>query len=127
MKGSLTLEAAYIVPFCIFIVGVVCYLGVFEYNRAVLKMTGYECILRTMEERTADDTIFWENLLNRANEEAGLRTFGITELDVKAKITVSQIVLHFQGIQTFFRTPIEVMVAYERTCPELMLRTMTGR
>lgn len=127
MKGSLTLEAAYLVPFCFLIIGIVCYLGIFEYNRAVLKLTGYECILRTMEERTENDTVFWENLLNRADREAELRTLGISELDVEARITTSQIVLHYQGIQTFFRTPIKVSVSYERVCPELMLRFMTGR
>lgn len=127
MKGSLTLEAAYMVPFCILIIGIICYLGIFEYNRAVLKLTGYECILRTMEERTESDMIFWENLLKRADQEAALRTLGISDLDVEAKITASQIVLRFHGVQTFFRTPIQVSVSYERIYPEFMLRIMTER
>ena len=37
MKGSLTVEAAFVFPFCFLVIGIVCLLGVFLYNQAVLK------------------------------------------------------------------------------------------
>lgn len=126
MKGSLTVEAAYIFPFCFLIIGIVCYLGIFEYNRAVLKMTGYECILQTMEERDGAEEAFQENLLRRARQAAKERTFGMTDLEVSAKITTSKISVSLQGIQTMIQTPLEVTVVYERTFPELTLRLMAG-
>ena len=45
MKGNLTIEAAYLFPFCFFILSLICYLGIFLYNHAVLELTGYECVL----------------------------------------------------------------------------------
>ena len=51
MKGSVTIEAAWIFPFCFFVIAIVCCLGIYEYNQTVLKISGYECIVRTMEER----------------------------------------------------------------------------
>ena len=51
MKGSLTVEAACIMPFCFLVITIVCVLGIYEYNQAVLQMTGYECILETVAEQ----------------------------------------------------------------------------
>ena len=38
------------------------------YNQSVLKMTGYECILRTMEERELQENLLKDNLIHRAKE-----------------------------------------------------------
>lgn len=124
MKGSLTVEAAYIFPLCFLVLGIVCYLGIYEYNRAVLKMTGYECILQTMEERDEDEDGFKENLLRRAEQAAKERTFGMVNLKTSAKITASKVSISLQGVQTIFQAPLEVTVVYERTFPELTLRMM---
>ena len=66
MKGNLTIEAAYLFPFCFFILSLICYLGIFLYNQAVLELTGYECVLQTMEEREIRDELFREKLYERA-------------------------------------------------------------
>lgn len=124
MKGSLTIEAAYIFPLCFLILGIVCYLGIYEYNRAVLKMTGYECILQTMEE--SDEDCFKENLLRRAELAAKERTFGMVDLKTSAKITATKVSVSIQGEQRMLQVPLEVTVIYERTFPELTLRMMKG-
>ena len=49
MKGNLTSEAAYLFPYCFFILSLICYLGIFLYNQAVFELTGYECVLKKME------------------------------------------------------------------------------
>ena len=46
MKGSLTVEASFVIPLCFLFLGVIFYLGIYQYNQAVLQMTGYECILQ---------------------------------------------------------------------------------
>ena len=120
----MTIEAAYIFPLCFLILGIVCYLGIYEYNRAVLKMAGYECILQTMEER--DEDCFKENLLRRAELAAKERTFGMVDLKTSAKITATKDSVSIQGEQRMLQVPLEVTVIYERTFPELTLRMMKG-
>ena len=34
MKGNVTIEAAYLFPFCFLVLGLICYLGIFLYNQA---------------------------------------------------------------------------------------------
>lgn len=126
MKGSLTIEAAYIYPFCFLIIGIVCALGIYQYNRAVLEMTGYECILQTMEERELEEEIFKENLLRRVKQESADRTFGIKDLQVSLKMTPSKISINYEGIQAILDVPMEVTVVYERTYPELTLKLTRG-
>ena len=125
MKGSLTVEASYIFPFCFVVLGIVCLLGIYQYNQAVLKMTGYECILQTMEERN-QETIFKENLLRRAEQAAKDRTCGVEDLKVSVKTTVSKISLSYEGRQSIINVPLAVKIVYERTYPELTLRLSKG-
>ena len=123
MRGNLTVEAALIVPFCIMIILIVCQLGIFQYDREVLKMTGYECILKTVEEGgnlTSND--FCEALKNRAMVAATDRMLGLKSLNAEVKMTSSKIVLVFEGVSTMLEIPMEVSVAYERIYPELTLR-----
>lgn len=127
MKGSMTLEASYIFPFCFVVIGIVCYLGIFQYNQAVLKMTGYECILQTMEERDRNETTLKENLLQMANVAAKDRTFGVENLKTSVKITTSKISINYTGIQSMFQIPLDITVAYERIYPELTLRLTKGK
>lgn len=122
MKGSLTVEASYIFPFCFVIVGIVCYLGIFGYNQAVLKMTGYECILQALEERNASEEVLKEHLLEKAGQSAGNRTLAVRDLEVSVKTTASKISVSYHCIQTMLNIPLEVTVVYERTFPELTLR-----
>lgn len=126
MRGSLTVEAAYIFPLCFLILGIICYLGIFEYNRAVLKMTGYECILKTMEESHQSDDYLKEQLLRKVEETAKERTLGMMDLKAAAKITASKVSVSLQGVQSMLLVPLEVTVVYERTFPELTLRLRKG-
>ena len=124
MKGSLTVEAAFVFPFCFLVIGTVCMLGVFLYNQAVLKMTGYECILRTMEEREQGEAYFLENLLQRAEESGKARTLGIENLNAMVRITASKVSLKYQCVQTLLNLPIEISIVCDRVYPELSLRLM---
>lgn len=126
MKGSLTVEASYIYPFCFVIIGIVCLLGIYLYNCAVLKLTGYECVVQIMEEREEGEVIFREDLIRRAEQAARDRTFGIGNLETSLKITASKLSLTFRCIQSGIRVPIKVTVVYERTFPEMTLRIMKG-
>ena len=122
MKGNVTIEAAYLFPFCFFTLGLICYLGIFLYNQAVLELTGYECILRTVEERELRDELLKEQLYERAKEAAQERTFGVEKLQITLKVTASKIIINYKGIQSVISVPINVDVVYERTSPEQMLR-----
>ena len=124
MKGSLTVEAAFVFPFCFLVIGIVCLLGVFLYNQAVLKMTGYECILQTMEERELKEEVLLENLLQRAEENGKARTLGIEDLNATVRITASKVSLKYQCVQTLLNLPIEISVACDRIYPETSLRLM---
>lgn len=124
MKGSLTVEAAFVFPFCFLVIGIVCLLGVFLYNQAVLKMTGYECILQTMEERDLKEEVLLENLLQRAEENGKARTLGIEDLNATVRITASKVSLKYQCVQTLLNLPIEISVACDRVYPETSLRLM---
>lgn len=126
MKGSMTVEASYIFPFCFLVIGIVCYLGIFQYNQAVLKMTGYECILQTMEEREESEELFKENLLRRAEQSAKDRTLGVKELNVSVKMTASKISVSYSCMQKMLEVPLGVTAVYERTNPELTLRLAAG-
>lgn len=122
MKASLTAEGSYLFPFCFLIIGIVCYLGIFEYNQAVLKVTGYECIFETME--SSGETVWEEELIRNAERAAEARTIGAEKLQVSVNITSTKIKLTYACIQKLFQTPIKVTVVYERTFPERTLRTL---
>ena len=122
MRVSMTVEAALIFPFCFIVLMIVCYLGIFQYNQAVLKLTGYECILRTMEEREQETSFLIENILHRAKEYGEARTLGVKNLNVSVKLTATKISLTYSCVQSVLESPIEVTVNYERVYPELTLR-----
>ena len=126
MRGSLTVEASCIFPFCFLIIFFICYLGIYQYNLAVLKTSGYECILRSMEERELDKEFFIEHLLQRAKELADARTIGVKNLDVSVKLTSSTILLTYNGTQSVLDSPMEVTATYTRIYPELILRMERG-
>lgn len=126
MKGSLTVEAAYIFPFCFIVIGLVSILGLFLFNQAVLEMTAYECILHTIEERNLEEETFKEHLLKRAEQVGNERTLGVKELQVSMKMTASKISLTYTGTQSVIGAPIEATAVYERTFPELTLKLKKG-
>lgn len=126
MKGSLTVEAAYIFPFCFMVIGLVSILGLFLFNQTVLEMTAYECILHTIEERNLEEETFKEHLLKRAEQVGNERTFGVKELQVSMKMTASKISLTYTGTQSVIGAPIEATAVYERTFPELTLKLKKG-
>lgn len=126
MKGSLTVEASCIFPFCFVVIAIICYLGIHQYNQAVLEMTGYECILQTMEERNEEESVFKENLLRRARQAAADRIVGVNDLKTSLNMTASKISLSYEGTQTIFDIAFKVTVVYERVYPELTLRFTDG-
>lgn len=124
MKGSLTVEASYIVPMCLIAVLIVCYLGIFEYNQAVLQMTGYECLLLVMGNDDMSEEEQKEMLLKRTKEIAQERVLSMESVDVRVKMTATKVWIEFECIQTLPHRNMEVSVVYERTFPELTLRMM---
>ena len=122
MKGNLTVEASYILPLCLFMIAILGQLGIYQYDREVLKLTGYECILKTVEDVDVTEETMKQNLEKRALENAMARLVGIKDLKVDAKITVSKILLTFQGVHCIFDSPLEVKIVYERVSPEVTLR-----
>ena len=124
MKGSVTIEAAWMFPFCFFIIAVVSCLGVYKYNQTVLKISGYECIVRTMEERNLEESLVKENLKVRILETATERTLGLKDLQVSIKTTTNKIVVTMKGIQRLLHLPLEVEVFYERVYPERTLQLL---
>lgn len=126
MKGSVTVEAAYIFPFCFIIIAIVCCLGIFQYNLAVLKMTGYECILCTVGELEEGSEFSEDNLAQSAETSARNRILAIRDLETSVKVTASKISVKYSGTQFLLNIPFEVMAVYERTFPELTLRLTHG-
>lgn len=126
MRGSLTIESAFVFPFCFMVVLIVCQLGIFQYDRAVLKMTAYECILKAVEDEKLTESELIEQLQSRALNNGEERVLGVKDLNAAVKVTASKIVLTFQGVHTMLETPMEVSAAYERFYPELILRISEG-
>ena len=124
MKGSVTIEAAWMFPFCFFIIVVVSCLGIYTYNQTVLKIRGYDCIVRTMEERNLEEPLVEENLKVRILETATERTLGLKDLQVSIKTTTNKIVVTMKGIQRLLHLPLEVEVFYERVYPERTLQLL---
>lgn len=124
MKGSLTVEAAFVFPFCFLIIGIIYALGIFLYNQSVLKLTGYECIVQTMEDRDQKEEILLETLLQRAEETGKSRTLGIENLNAIVRITATKITLKYQCVQRILNLPMEVSIVCDRVYPEMSLRLM---
>lgn len=122
MKGSLTIEAALVIPFCFVILGIVSFLGIFQYNQVVLKMTAYECILQTDGEEIPSEAVLKKLLTEQAKEKGNARGLAVKDLEVTVNVTVSKITLTYRCTQALLNLPVEVTVVYERTFPELTLR-----
>ena len=122
MKGSLTVEASLVFPFCFVVIGIVCFLGIFLYDQTVLKLTGYECILQVIEQESTDIENFKNNLQNQVKETGALRTLAIADLQANVKISTSKISVSFSGKQKLLNLPLEMSVVYEKVFPELTLR-----
>lgn len=127
MKGSLTVEASLVLPFCFFVIAIVCSLGIFQYNQAVLEVTGYECLIHTMELREDSEKFWQESIKKLAEETAKERLLGVEELSATVKITASKIIVNYRGNQSFLKLPLEVTVIYERVHPELTFRLLSGK
>lgn len=127
MKGSMTLEASYVFPFCFLVIAIVCSLGIFKYNQAVFKISGYESILQTMEAREESEENWKDHLLKKAEQIAQARVLGVKDLKTSVKMTTSKISVSYSGTQRLLMLPIEVTVVYERTYPELTLRLLSGK
>ena len=122
MKGSLTVEASYILPFCMVVILILCQLGIYQYNREVLKITGYECILKTMEDANAEKQHISEELQKRTMELITERMIGVEDLKVTVKITMTKIFMTLEGVQKMLNSPLSVKVTYERCHTETTLR-----
>ena len=123
MKGSLTVEASFVIPLCFLFLGVIFYLGIYQYNQAVLQMTGYECILQNADRLAESEKQFRECLMQHAEDAAKMRTLGISEMEAIVKITPARVLLTYRcRQQMILETDLEVTAAYERIYPELILR-----
>lgn len=122
MKGSLTVEASLVFPFCLMVIGIVCLLGVFLYDQVVLKITGYECILQTMEQEAISEEAFLGTLKKQAEITARNRTLMLADLQADVKISTSKITLSYQGKQKLWELPINTTIVYQKVFPELTLR-----
>ena len=122
MKGSLTVEASYIFPFCFLVIGLVCYLGIYSYNLSVLKMTGYESIIEIINTPETDDDLLAEMLTQNALRRAEERIMSVNDLNTEIQITATKIILKYNGTQTILDLSLDVTVVYEKTFPEAALR-----
>lgn len=122
MKGSLTVEAALVIPFCFVIVGITCFLGVFLYDQAALKMTGYECILQMIEQEAVGEEQFLQNLQEKAETSAKNRTLVLEDLQTSVEVSASKIMVRYSGRQKMLNLPMDITVVYEKVFPELTLR-----
>ena len=120
MKANLTVEASLVFPFCFLIIGIVCFLGIFIYDQSVLKITGYECILQSMDQIETDDAYFLERLQKQAEEVAQHRA--VAELQTNVKSSAAKITVNYRGRQKMLNLPIDITIVYEKTFPELTLR-----
>lgn len=125
MKGTLTVEASYLFPFCFWVIGMVCFLGIFSYNQTVLKMTGYECILQALDE---SEMVIWEESFSKnVQKYAQERVLAVKNLEVTVKSSISQISVSYHGTQTMLNIPLEVTVVHEKIFPEQTLRLTKRR
>lgn len=125
MKGSLTVEAAFVFPFCFAVIGVICYLGVFGYNQAVLKLTAYECILQSLENRELDDKSFERELTELLQRKAEGRMLTLENIQTSVKVTGFYITAEFRAVQKMiFSQPVQAEVTYRKTYPEKVLRAV---
>lgn len=122
MKGSFTVEASLVFPFCFMIIGIVCFLGIFLYDQAVLKVTGYECIFEMLKQEELNEEQMIENLQKLAAESGKNRVLAVSDLQTKVKISALKITITYTGKQKVLNLPIATTVVYEKVFPELTLR-----
>lgn len=122
MKGSLTVEASLVFPFCFLILALVCCLGIFRYNQAILQISGYESIVMAAEEADSDEKILEKKILENAKALAGKRALSVGALDVSVKVTSGKILLSYRGTQELLSLPLEATAVYDRIFPERTLR-----
>ena len=127
MKGSLTVEASLIFPFSLMIILFICHLGIYQYDCAVMKMTGYECILQMMDAERENSDNLKKELQLLANKSVKDRCFGIMELETSVKMTSSKVQLIYLGKQGMLQIPFEISLIYERCNPEVTLRVNRQR
>ena len=124
MKGSMTVEAALVFPFCFFVLAIIGCLGVYKYNQSVLKLSGYECVVRTMEERNLEEQIFKENFSRRMLDAAQNRTLGMKDFEISIKISATRLLVKIKGVQKLLNLPVEAEVVYQRVHPERALQLL---
>ena len=122
MKGSFTVEAALVFPFCFMMIGIVCFLGIFLYDQSVLKATGYECIFETIKQEAFSEEQMTAHLQNLAEDVGKNRVLAISDLQAKVKISATKIIITYHGKQKFLNLSLEKTVVYEKVFPELTLR-----
>lgn len=122
----MTVEASLVFPFCFVVIAIVCCLGVFKYNQAVLKLTGYECVVHTMELRGGSEQVLRETIKRRAEQNAKERVLGVQKLETSVKITSSKISVTYSGSQSLLKLFLKVNVIYERVYPEQTFRLLAG-
>ena len=124
MKGSMTVEAALVFPFCFFVLAIIGCLGVYKYNQSVLKLSGYECVVRTMEERNLEEQIFKENFSRRMLDAAQNRTLGMKDFEISIKISATKLLVKIKGVQKLLNLPVEAEVVYQRVHLERALQLL---
>ena len=124
MKGSMTVEAALVFPFCFFVLAIIGCLVVYKYNQSVLKLSGYECVVRTMEERNLEEQIFKENFSRRMLDAAQNRTLGMKDFEISIKISATKLLVKIKGVQKLLNLPVEAEVVYQRVHPERALQLL---
>ena len=124
MKGSMTVEAALVFPFCFFVLAIIGCLGVYKYNQSVLKLSGYECVVHTMEERNLEEQIFKENFSRRMLDAAQNRTLGMKDFEISIKISATKLLVKIKGVQKLLNLPVEAEVVYQRLHPERALQLL---
>lgn len=127
MKGSFTVEASLVFPFCFMVIGIVCFLGIFLYDQSVLKVTGYECIFETIKQEVYSEEQMTMHLQNLAEDAGKNRVLAISDLQAKVKISATKIIITYCGKQKFLNLPLEETIVYEKVFPELTLRLTRGK
>lgn len=127
MKGSFTVEASLVFPFCFMVIGIVCFLGIFLYDQSVLKVTGYECIFETVKQEVLSDEQMTAHLQNLAEETGKNRVLAINDLKAQVKISATKIIVTYSGKQKLLNLPLEETIVYEKVFPELTLRLTRGK
>lgn len=125
MKGNMTVEASLVFPFCLWSIGVVCCLGIFCYNLAVLKLTAYECVSHSMDLRDLEEERFERELAALLEEKAGERVLALNEIRASVSVTEYSIHADIRAVwRLLFSRSVYVGVNVKKTHPEAVLRVV---